>query len=142
LSDLVAVAAEVRKKMPWEIRDSPEARTAASEAAVSAMFELLNGNLHAGIGDLRAAAASAIEAFVVALRHECRCQKLLDDRWWLRLPDGTAEEQSQAKAAVARALHELPATASYRDLGNARDAALALFHTAIAKAHAEQQAMA
>jgi len=141
-SDLVAVAAEVRKKLPWEIRDSPEARTAASDAAVSAMLELLNGNLHAGIGDLRAAAASAVEAVVVALRHERRCQKLLDDRWWLRLPDGTAEEQAQAKAAVARALHELPATASDRDVGIARDAAMAPFHKGLALARAEQQARA
>jgi excisionase family DNA binding protein len=140
--DLDALANEVRARLPWEFRDSPQVRNAAVDAAWQAMLALLARNIRAGMGDLRTAAAPAVQSVLNAFRHEHRCQKLLDDRWWLRLPDGTAEEQSQAKAAVATALRESPATASDRDLEAVRDAALAPFHAAIANARAEQRARA
>jgi hypothetical protein len=142
-ADLAAVADEVRARLPSEFRDSPEVRAAAVRAAVPAMHQLLTGNIHAGIGDLRAAAAAPVESVVNAFRHERRCQILLDDRWWLRLPDGlSAEEQSRAKAAVALVLGELPATASDRDFCVARDIALRPFHAAVAEARTGYRAKA
>ncbi len=140
LGDLAVVAAEVRATLPWEFRDSPEVRTGAVDAAIAAMSELLASNLHAGIGELRAAAAVPVQAVVDRFRHQRRCQELVEDRWWLKLSDGTAEEHAQAKAAVALALRELPHTASDRDMEAARDAALAPFRAAFAQARAAQQA--
>jgi hypothetical protein len=141
-ADMADVADEIRARLPWEFRDSPEVRAAAVRAAAPAMHQLLTGNIHAGIGDLRAAAAVPVQSVVSAFRHEHRCQRLLDDRSWLRLPEVSAEEQSRAKAAIARALRELPATTSDRDLDVARDFALRPFHTAIAQARAEQRSRA
>src|SRR5450755_1433749 len=140
LADLATVAAQVRNRLPWEFRDSPEVGAAAVEAASQAMQEVLAGNIHATLADLRAAAAAPVEAVLNALRHERRCQRLLDDGWWLKLPDGTAEQQAQAKAAVAHALRDLPSRASDRDLESARNAALAPCHQAIANARAQQRA--
>jgi excisionase family DNA binding protein len=140
LGDMAAVVAEIREKLPWEFRGSPEVRTAAVETAVSAMRDLLTGNIHSTLGDLRAVATAPVQAVVSTFRHEQRCRKLLNDRWWLRLPDGTAEDQAQAKAAVEAALHEQPFATSDRDMEKARDSALAPFHAAIAQARAEQQA--
>ena len=142
LGDMALVAAEIRKKLPWELWDSPEVRTAAVEAAVQAMNDLFAGNIHATLGDLKAVTAAPVEAVICAFRHDRRIQKLLDDRWWLRLPGLSVEKQAEAKAAVAAALRAQPATASSRELDDARDAALAPFHAAIAKARAEQQARA
>jgi excisionase family DNA binding protein len=139
LGDMAAVAAEIREKLPWEFRDSPEVRTAAVEAAVSAMNDLLTGNIHATLRDLKAAATAPVQAVVSTFRHEHRCRKLLNDHWWLRLPDGTAEEQAQAKAAVETALLQQPFTKSDRDMEKARNSALAPFHAAVAQARAEQQ---
>jgi excisionase family DNA binding protein len=141
-ADLATMADEVRARLPWELRESPEVRSAAVRAAVPAMHELLTGNINAGLGDLRAAAAAPVQTVVSAFRHERRCQRLLADRWWLRLPDVSTEEQSRAKAAVAHVLRELPATASDRDLDVARDFALRPFHAAVNQARAEQRARA
>jgi excisionase family DNA binding protein len=138
-ADLGAVADEVRARLPLEFRDSADVRTTAVRAAVPAMHELLTRNIHATLGDLRAAAAAPVAAVVSAARHERRCQELLDDHWWLRLPDGTAVQQAQAKVAVAAALHELPATACDCDMAGARDGALAPFHAAAAQARVEQK---
>jgi hypothetical protein len=142
LGDLTAVAVEVRQSLPWEFRDASDVSTAAVETAVAAMNDLLAEHIHATTGDLRAVATAPVEAVVAAFRHGRRCQKLLDDRWWLRLPDGTADEQAQAKAAVATALRALPAIATERNLEAARDTALVPFHAAIAQARDEQQARA
>src|SRR5450755_1187806 len=142
LGDLTAVAVEVRQSLPWEFRDASDVSTAAVEAAVAAMNDLLAEHIHATTGDLRAVAAAPVQAVVAAFRHERRCQMLLEDRWWLRLPDGTAEEQAQAKTAVAKALREQLAIATERNLEAARDTALVPFHAAIAQARDEQQARA
>jgi hypothetical protein len=140
LGDVTVVAKEICNRLSWEFRNSPEVRTAAVTAAVPAMHELLETNPRAGIGDLMAVAAAPVETVLNAVRHERRCQRLLDDRWWLRLPSGTAEEQAHARTAVATALRVLPTTVSDRDIEAARDAALAPFHAAVAQARAEQQA--
>jgi hypothetical protein len=142
LGDLTAVAVEVRQNLPWEFRDASDVSTAAVETAVVAMNDLLAEHIHATTGDLRTVATAPVQAVVATFRHGRRCQKLLEDRWWLRLPDGTAEEQAQAKAAVATALREQPAIASERNLEAARDTALVPFHAAIAQARDEQQARA
>jgi excisionase family DNA binding protein len=144
LGDLQAVSAEVRHRLlPWDMRDSADAdrwETAATKAATLAMGDLLAQDLHAPTAALRAAVKQPVEAVVSQFRHECRCHKLVDDYWWFRLPDATAEQRQRAKEAVLSAILAQPPGTSGTDLEHARDTALEPYRAAIAKARAEQQA--
>jgi len=140
LADIETVMSQMRNALPYDVQGSDETVKSALTAAGDVLLEAVSANVRVGMDRLRSVAKRAVDGVIAAFCHEERCQRQLNDRWWLNVSRFPAAQQPAAVAAIATALRALPPGASSRDMSAARDEALQPFHAAVQRARVEEEA--
>jgi hypothetical protein len=102
-------------EMRWNSDWSAQARKIASDAADGARDD-------AGVSDIAAAAKGALRPLIAQHQH---LSKIIDAAEHVILPNGSREEDQEAREAVRQALANLPIGAGDRAIDQAKQAALA-----------------